>query len=105
MNHKPILSSEEKSYKIAWLRKQRDGLIIGSYRNKLSIAYKRIEYFSSQFDQDCTISNILDFYCFNNTHFRQSFLDYCLDLEQLGYIKITKCHKDYVIKILKELDF
>ena len=43
MNHKTLLSNEEKIQKIQLLRKQRDGLIIGSYRNILADLFVKIK--------------------------------------------------------------
>lgn len=99
MKHKPTLSFEEKTNKIDFLRKQRDGFIIGDYRNILAQIYiiiKNATYESFSLDK-LYQANFVD-----TSHNKNVILDYCLDLEQLGYIKVDNNGE---IEIIKELDF
>ena len=100
MNHKKILSPEEKRQKVGMLRKQRDGLIIGNYRNILVDLFVKIR--EALTDDECLLY-IIQEKCFAKTdHQKNIIIDYCLDLEQLGYIHIKE---DGRISLTKELDF
>ena len=102
MNQKKTLSDEEKLKKIHLLRKQRDGLIIGSYRNILANLFLKIKDIISENENNCLI-NTLQEKCFaKDEHEKNIIIDYCLDLEQLGYISIGSNQR---IMIIKDLDF
>ena len=102
MEYKILLNDEEKYRKIQFLKKQRDGLIIGSYRNILADLYTKIKIITETNNIECSVS-MLQKYCHTkNQHEKNLIMDYCLDLVQLGYINIEKNEK---IEILKELDF
>lgn len=102
MKHKTILSIEEKNKKIEFLRKQCKGAIIGDYRNILASIYEKIKTISKSNDGICHII-LLQKECLASTKHKENVLfDYCLDLEQLGYIQIDD---DTQIRIIKELDF
>lgn len=102
MNHKTLLSNEEKNQKIQLLRKQRDGLIIGSYRNILADLFVKIKDIINRNENECLL-NTLQEKCFaKDDHEKNIIIDYCLDLEQLGYIRIES---DRRIIIIKEIDF
>lgn len=95
---KPRLIEEERLAKISFLRKQRDGLIIGTYRNVLAIAYREIEKALLGRGTCCVTS-----FCKEHgatDHEKNILKDYCLDLEQLGYIKINETGDVFVIQPL-----
>ncbi len=87
---------------VDFLRKQRDGLIIGEYRNILYNTYQAI-YKASK--QNCfLLSDILELQkgCFVPLGV---LLSYCNDLEKLEYIRVVIKKGDYEIKIIKNIDF
>ena len=91
---KPELKEKEKIEKISFLRKQRDGLIIGTYRNALASTYREIEARGTCcITATCKELGITD-------HEKNLLKDYCLDLEQLGYIKINEAGDVFVIQPL-----
>lgn len=102
MNHKKSLSSRERMKIIGFLRKQRDGLIIGEYRSLLVTIYKKIAKIINQNNGVCTISDLFDLSETKTMHERNVVIDRCMDLEQLGYIRIQN---DETIDIQQELDF
>ncbi len=102
MDHKVILPLDEKGRKIRLLRKQRDGIIIGSYRNILADIYQKINNACVDNNGSCFVALLQDMYFASTSHKKNVILDYCLDLEQLGYIQINDCGK---IIIIKEIDF
>ena len=97
MKHKERLSKDEKRDKIDYLKKQRDGLIIGEYRNILAQIYGTIK--KPAYD---TLDKLYQVYRAESEHDKNVILDYCLDLEQLGYVKIKYTGH---LQLLKELDF
>lgn len=101
MEHKKFLSNQEKQQKIQLLKKQRDGLVIGSYGNTLAELYNKINSIISENNQ-CSIKMIHDNFSIINAHEKNIIIDYCLDLEQLGYITINDNEQ---IQILKKIDF
>ena len=60
------MNSFEKQKMRAWLIKQRDGLIIGEYRNQMCMLFKGIEALCSTSDY-CTIDQLQNY--FKNTMF------------------------------------
>lgn len=102
MNHKTPLSADEKFAKIEFLRKQRNGLIIGSYRNMLAELYEEIESLCKKQDISCTLENLCELKASPSPHDKNLILDRCLDLEQLGYIAI---YDTGIISIVKKIDF
>ena len=102
MNHKKSLSSREREDIIGFLRKQRDGLIIGEYRSLLVTIYKKISIIINQNNGVCDFSNLFDLLEAKTMHERCVIVDRCMDLEQLGYIHI-RC--DETINIQQEIDF
>ncbi len=102
MNHKKILSSEEKLQKLQLLKKQRDGLIIGNYRNILANLFVKIKETISENKNECSLSMLQTNCCAKTDHEKNVIVDYCLDLEQLGYICIENNQK---IIIVKDIDF
>lgn len=87
---------------VDFLRKQRDGLIIGEYRNILYNTYQAIYKASKQ--NRFLLSDIPELQngCFVPFGV---VLSYCNDLEKLGYIRIIKKNNDYEIIIIKNIDF
>lgn len=103
MDHKKSLNSEELNQKLQFLKKQRDGLIIGDYRNILSNLYSTItSIINTNENIYCSVDMIYEKYYAKNNHEKNIIIDYCLDLEQLGYICIDNYGKVF---ILKKLDF
>lgn len=102
MKHKKIITDEEKFKKIRLLRKQRDGLIIGSYRNILADLFAKIEDIFNEAENKCLISEVQKKCMAKDCHEKNIIIDYCLDLEQLGYISIGS---DQKISIIKDIDF
>ena len=100
MKHKVNLTFEEKMNKIDFLRKQRDGFIIGDYRNILAQIYKTIK--NTTYEDAFSLDKLYQTNFSNISNNKNIILDYCLDLEQLGYIKVEENGK---IEIIKELDF
>ena len=101
MKHKVNLTFEEKMNKIDFLRKQRDGFIIGDYRNILAQIYNKIKNTKNN-DDTFSLDNLYQTNFSNISHNNNIILDYCLDLEQLGYIKVDE---NGGIEVIKELDF
>ena len=92
------MTEEEITAKITFLRKQRDGLVIGTYRNTLVNAYREIEKELSGQGVCCVVS-----FCEEHgttDHGKNLLKDYCLDLEQLRYIKIDETGNIFVTKSL-----
>ena len=102
MNHKATLTEDEIIKKIELLKKQRDGLIIGSYRSILADLYNNIKSVKDTIGNECFLSMLQKKYSSNNEHQKNVILDCCLDLEQLGYIQIEDNER---ILIKKDLDF
>lgn len=102
MNHKNKLSLNELNEKITFLRKQRKGLIIGTYRNTLADIYNSIESLCSHNSSKCDLNELFTVCLANSNHEKNLILDYCLDLEQLGYITITENNE---IVLCKTIDF
>lgn len=100
MKHKVNLTFEEKMNKIDFLRKQRDGFIIGDYRNILAQIYKTIK--NTTYDDTFSLDKLYQTDFSNISNNKNIILDYCLDLEQLGYIKVDENGE---IEVIKELDF
>ncbi len=95
------ISEIERFKTIDWLRKQRDGLIIGDYRNMLYDMYQKILMLSMSSEQ-CFLSDIYktnaDKYTIQHT------LDLCNMLKSLGYIEFLDT-TDPIVDILKPIDF
>lgn len=89
---------------IVWLRKQRDGLIIGDYRNILYDLYQRISEISSNSTKTCYLKELIDEKS-NYYKNENQLLELCEKLYELGYIKICKLTHDITITITKEIDF
>lgn len=102
MDHKSVLLPNEKMKKLELLRKQRDGRIIGVYRNILADIYEKIEKISVDNNGICSSELLQKMYLPYTSHKKNVILDYCLDLEQLGYIQIMDSGE---IIIISDLDF
>ena len=108
MRKKKVLTEEQIVEKVAYLRNQRDGLIIGNYRNYLFKLYMFLK-------EQCDESN--NNYCnpypremlmaLGRNDLYKSYLgyEYCDDLEALGYIRMQGSGKDKKVFITKEIDF
>ena len=100
LKHKKKLSLNELNKKTTFLRKQREGLIIGTYRNTLADIYKSIEALYNGNSEKCELDELFTICLANSRHEKNVILDYCLDLEQLGYIKIMENNKILICKII-----
>ena len=102
MKHKGKIDSNSRDEIISFLKKQRDGLIIGSYRNILADLYEKVLLCCKQNNGVCNISNLIEMNGQQNKHLENVTIDFCLDLEQLGYININD---NDTIEIKHCLDF
>lgn len=93
-------SFQKKDETISFLIKQRDGLIVGDYRNILFNIYNRIKNACPHTSQ-CSIYDL--FRC--DSHEMRVFLDYCYDLEHLGYLKIEHAGSDIYLSPIQEINF
>ena len=98
------MSNQEKNETINWLIKQRDGLIIGDYRNILYNLYQKINSLSSSKNQQCYLKDIIDTKSLYYKNENQ-LLELCETLKELGYIEISYTTNNITITILKTIDF
>lgn len=102
LNMKP-LSEEQKVETIKWLQKQRDGYIIGDYRNILCHIYQEIKSISMN-DGYCTLQDLVKEDTVNYRTEAQV-LELCDMLHTLGYIDICTNTDRVILSILKPIDF
>lgn len=97
------LSKEQKAKTIKWLQKQRDGYIIGDYRNILYHIYQEIKSFSEN-DGYCTVQNLIRE---DSIHYKTEtqVLELCDMLKELGYIDICDNTYKTTFYIVKPIDF
>ena len=97
------LSEEQKVETIKWLQKQRDGYIIGDYRNILYHIYHEIESISMN-DGHCTLQNLVRE---DSIHYKTEaqVLELCDMLKELGYIDICDNIYKTTFCIVKPIDF
>lgn len=97
------LSELKKTETIEWLKKQRDGYIVGDYRNILCHVYQEIKSISMN-DGYCALQDLVKEDTINYRTEAQV-LELCDMLNTLGYIDIRN-HSDGVkLNILKPIDF
>lgn len=97
------LSELKKTETIEWLKKQRDGYIVGEYRNILCHVYQEIKSISMN-DGYCALQDLVKE---DTIYYRTEaqVLELCDMLNTLGYIDIRN-HSDGVkLNILKPIDF
>lgn len=97
------LSELKKTETIEWLKKQRDGYIVGDYRNILCHVYQEIKSISMN-DGYCALQDLVKE---DTIYYRTEaqVLELCDMLNTLGYIYIRN-HSDGVkLNILKPIDF
>ena len=97
------LSELKKTETIEWLKKQRDGYIVGDYRNILCHVYQEIKSISMN-DGYCALQDLVKE---DTIYYRTEaqVLELCDMLNTLGYIDIRN-HSDGVkFNILKPIDF
>ena len=97
------LSELKKTETIEWLKKQRDGYIVGDYRNILYHVYQEIKSISMN-DGYCALQDLVKE---DTIYYRTEaqVLELCDMLNTLGYIDIRN-HSDGVkLNILKPIDF
>ena len=97
------LSELKKTETIEWLKKQRDGYIVGDYRNILCHVYQEIKSISMN-DGYCALQDLVKE---DTMYYRTEaqVLELCDMLNTLGYIDIRN-HSDGVkLNILKPIDF
>ena len=108
MPKKKILTEEQITEKVEYLRKQRDGLVVGNYRNYL---YKLYMYLKERCDESedscCNPYPWQMLVALGRDDLHKSYLgyEYCDDLEALGYIRMAGYGKNKKIYITKEIDF
>nr|DAU00987.1 MAG TPA: hypothetical protein [Caudoviricetes sp.] len=97
------MCKQKKSEIITWLRKQRDGFIIGDYRNILYNLYQKISFVLAS-QEICNLNSLIDI---NSIYYKSKnqLLEFCEDLRNLGYININYTSEDINITINKEIDF
>lgn len=97
------LSKKQSAETIEWLKKQRDGYIVGDYRNTLCHIYKEIESISIK-EGNCVLQDLVKK---NSIYYRTEaqVLDYCNMLNALGYIDICNHTDRTTFSILKPIDF
>lgn len=102
INIKP-LSEHQKAEKIEWLKKQRDGYIVGDYRNILCHVYQKIKSISMN-DGCCTLEDLVKK---DSIYYRTEaqLLEYCDMLKRLDYIDICNYADKIALTILKPIDF
>ena len=96
------LSELKKTETIEWLKKQRDGYIVGDYRNILCHVYQEIKSISMN-DGYCALQDLVKE---DTIYYRTEaqVLELCDMLNTLGYIDIRN-HSDGVkLNILKPID-
>lgn len=94
--------------KIEWLKKQRDGLIIGDYRNCLYNVYERLNSkCANSPDNTCVIDARSLTTCISEDDAipPNAIIDYCNELECLGYIEYSYSEPIIIAKIIKDIDF
>ena len=102
MTHKEQVSDQQKQTQLSFLRKQRDGVIIGEYRSMLAGTYNEIRTLCCKNRGVCCLSELQNQVENDDLHKKNILLDNCLDLEQLGYIRV---HDNDSIEITHEMDF
>lgn len=108
MIKKKVLTQEQIAEKLDYLRKQRDGLIVGDYRNYLYNLYMSLkERCSETEDGSCNPYPWQILVALDRDDLYKSNLvyTYCDDLEALGYIRMQGYGKDKKIFIIKDIDF
>jgi len=97
------LSEEQKAETIKWLQKQRDGYIIGDYRNILYHIYQEIKSISMN-DGYCTLQSLVRE---DSIHYKTEtqVLELCNMLKELGYIDIFDNTYKTTFFIVKPIDF
>lgn len=101
------MTEEKRLEKIDYLRKQRDGIIEGGYRDLLVATYTFLkECCAKSTDFSCNpYNNTVCMAVYGNTYHVPMVSGFIRDLANLGYIKITGYGADRKITIAKELDF
>lgn len=89
--------------KIIWLKKQREGIIIGDFRNCLCSVYEHIRASCCGSETQSCVYEVV----FSNIKIDGVYnpFDYCLELCSLGYIEIQLANALHILSILKEIDF
>lgn len=97
------LSEIEKAETIEWLKKQRDGYIVGDYRNILCHVYQEIKSISMN-DGHCTLQDLVKK---DSIYYRTEtqVLEYCDMLKRLDYIDVYDHSDKMAFSILKPIDF
>ena len=101
------MTEEKQKEKIEYLRKQRDGIICGGYRDLLANTYKCLSDLCAKNPEGwCNpYNNQICMVVYGNTYHVPMVPGFVSDLHNLGYIKSVGRGKDRKIYISKELDF
>lgn len=97
------LTKNQKARAIEWLRKQRDGYIVGDYRNILYHIYQEIKSISMN-EGYCILQDLVNE---DTIYYRTEaqVLELCDMLNILGYIGICNYPDKVTLNILKPIDF
>lgn len=104
MKQEIFLNADKINMPLDFLRKQRDGLIVGEYRNILYKVYQSIAKLS-QNGCICKLSELHNIDETLNIYPLGILFSYCADLEYLGYISVCKKDMDYILHVIKDIDF
>lgn len=90
---KKVLTQEQIDKKLEYLRQQRNGLIVGDYRNYLYKLYMYLKERCTETEDDsCNPYPWQMLVAIGRNDLHKPYLlvyEYCNDLETLGYIKMT----------------
>lgn len=96
-------SELSNSQKIIWLKTQRQGGIIGNFRNSLCAVYEQIRISCSKSEaQSCVYEDVFSSMKIPDVY---NPFDFCLELHNLEYIKIQPTKSLHILSIIKEIDF
>ena len=97
------LSIIQKAKFIEWLKKQRDGYIVGEYRNVLYYVYQEIKTISTNHVK-CTLQDLIKK---DSIYYRTEaqVLEICDMLNELGYISVCNNTNEITFTTIKPIDF
>ena len=101
------MTEEKRLEKLAYLRKQRDGIVRGGYRDLLVSTYQCLQDFCDKNPEGwCNpYNNQICMFVYGDTYHVPMISGFVSDLRSLRYIRIVGSGKDRKIYIEKEIDF
>lgn len=101
------MTEEKRQEKLEYLRKQRDGIVQGGYRDLLVATHKCLSDFCKNNPEGwCNpYNNQICKVVYGNTYHVPMITGFVSDLRSLGYIRIVGSGKERKIFIEKEVDF